>query len=195
MEKVLCIEDLERKLEQFQIILTNSDNVKKDILELTEQMVEMVANYKKTQIDFQLICNHLNTTLFVTDDRGYVCYVNPSYEERTGLKKEYILGKTIYELQKENVIQCDVIPRMLKDGVRAVVEKDSYPIPPIFTKLAKEGNVDEYAMYNTYNMGLGMILAVDAADVDKTMEAIKAAGETPYVVGEIKDGEKGVTLC
>ena len=68
MEKVLCIEDLERKLEQFQIILTNSDNVKKDILELTEQMVEMVANYKKTQIDFQLICNHLNTTLFVTDD-------------------------------------------------------------------------------------------------------------------------------
>lgn len=115
MEKVLCIEDLERKLEQFQIILTNSDNVKKDILELTEQMVEMVANYKKTQIDFQLICNHLNTTLFVTDDRGYVCYVNPSYEERTGLKKEYILGKTIFELQKENVIQCDVIPRMLKE--------------------------------------------------------------------------------
>ncbi len=115
MEKVLCIEDLERKLEQFQIILTNSDNVKKDILELTEQMVEMVANYKKTQIDFQLICNHLNTTLFVTDDRVYVCYVNPSYEERTGLKKEYILGKTIFELQKENVIQCDVIPRMLKE--------------------------------------------------------------------------------
>ena len=65
----------------------------------------------------------------------------------------------------------------------------------IATKLAKEGNVDEYAMYNTYNMGLGMILAVDAADVDKTMEAIKAAGDTPYVVGRIEDGEKGVTLC
>ena len=84
---------------------------------------------------------------------------------------------------------------MLKDGVKAVVEKDSYPVPPIFTKLAKEGNVDEHAMYNTYNMGLGMILAVDAADVDKTMEAIKAAGDTPYVVGRIEDGEKGVTLC
>ena len=50
-------------------------------------------------------------------------------------------------------------------------------------------------MYNTYNMGLGMILAVDPADVDKTMEAVKAAGETPYVVGKIEDGEKGVTLC
>lgn len=87
------------------------------------------------------------------------------------------------------------IPRMLKDGVKAVVEKDSYPIPPIFTKLAKEGNVDEHAMYNTYNMGIGMIVAVDPADVDKTIEAIKATGDTPYVIGHIEDGEKGVTLC
>ena len=87
------------------------------------------------------------------------------------------------------------IPRMLKDGVKAVVEKDSYPVPPIFTKLAKEGNVDEHAMYNTYNMGFGMIVAVDPADVDKTMEAIKATGDTPYVIGHIEDGEKGVTLC
>ena len=76
-----------------------------------------------------------------------------------------------------------------------MIEKNSYPIPPIFTLMAKEGNVEEKMMYNTYNMGLGMVLAVDPADVDKTMEAIKAAGETPYVVGEIKDGEKGVTLC
>ena len=61
--------------------------------------------------------------------------------------------------------------------------------------MAEKGQVEEKMMYNTYNMGLGMVLAVDPADVDKTMEAIKAAGETPYVVGEIKDGEKGVTLC
>ena len=65
----------------------------------------------------------------------------------------------------------------------------------IATKLAKEGNVDEHAMYNTYNMGIGMIVAVDPADVDKTMEAIKATGDTPYVIGHIEDGEKGVTLC
>ena len=87
------------------------------------------------------------------------------------------------------------IPRMLPEGKHAVVEKNSYPIPPIFTLMAKEGNVEEQMMYNTYNMGLGMILAVDPADVDKTMEAIKAAGDTPYVVGKITDGEKGVTLC
>ena len=87
------------------------------------------------------------------------------------------------------------IPRMLKEGTRAVVEKNSYPVLPIFKLLAEKGNIDEQMMYNTYNMGLGMILAVDAADVDKTMEAIKAAGDTPYVVGRIEDGEKGVTLC
>ena len=78
------------------------------------------------------------------------------------------------------------VPRMLPD---------SYEVPSIFKLMAKKGQVEEKMMYNTYNMGLGMVLAVDPADVDKTMEAIKAAGETPYVVGEIKDGEKGVTLC
>lgn len=87
------------------------------------------------------------------------------------------------------------IPRMLPEGKRAVVEKDSYEIPAIFKMLAREGEIAEQMMYNTYNMGLGMILAVDPADVDKTMEAVQAAGETPYVVGKIEDGEKGVTLC
>ena len=84
---------------------------------------------------------------------------------------------------------------MLPEGKRAVVEKKSYPIPPIFTMMAREGQVEEQMMYNTYNMGLGMIVAVDPADVDKTMEAIREAGETPYVVGRIEAGEKGVTLC
>ncbi|MCI5622068.1 MAG: phosphoribosylformylglycinamidine cyclo-ligase [Lachnospiraceae bacterium] len=87
------------------------------------------------------------------------------------------------------------VPRMLPEGKHAVIEKNSYPIPPIFTLMAKEGNVEEHMMYNTYNMGLGMVLAVDPADVDKAMEAIKAAGDTPYVVGKITNGEKGVTLC
>lgn len=87
------------------------------------------------------------------------------------------------------------IPRMLCDGMHAVVKKDSYPILPIFKMLAVDGDIEETMMYNTFNMGLGMVLAVDAADVEKTMEAIKAAGDTPYVVGKIEAGEKGVTLC
>ncbi len=87
------------------------------------------------------------------------------------------------------------IPRMLPDGKHAVVEKGSYPIPPIFTMMAEKGNVEEKVMYNTYNMGLGMIVAVDEKDKDRASEAIRAAGDTPYIVGHIEDGEKGVTLC
>ena len=87
------------------------------------------------------------------------------------------------------------IPRMLPEGVRAVVKKDSYKVPPIFDMLQKDGDIDEQMMYNTFNMGLGMVLAVDPADVDKTLEAIKAAGEEGYIVGSVEAGEKGVTLC
>ena len=87
------------------------------------------------------------------------------------------------------------IPRMLPDGIRAVVKKDSYEVPAVFKLLQKKGGIAEEMMYNTYNMGLGMVLAVDPADVDKTMEAIKAAGDVPYVVGNCEAGEKGVTLC
>ena len=87
------------------------------------------------------------------------------------------------------------IPRMLPDGVKAVVEKDSYEIPAIFRLLAKKGNIEEKMMYNTYNMGIGMVLAVDPADVEKAMEAARAAGEDPHVIGRIEAGEKGVELC
>ena len=87
------------------------------------------------------------------------------------------------------------IPRMLPDGIRAVVEKNSYDIPPIFEMLKKDGDIKEEIMYNTFNMGLGMIIAVNEADVDTAMKAIKAAGEIPYIVGRTEAGEKGVTLC
>ena len=87
------------------------------------------------------------------------------------------------------------IPRMLPDGIRAVVKKDSYEVPAIFRLMQKKGNIADEMMYNTYNMGLGMVLALDPADVDKTLEALKAAGETAYVVGTCEAGEKGVTLC
>jgi phosphoribosylformylglycinamidine cyclo-ligase len=86
------------------------------------------------------------------------------------------------------------IPRMLPEGVNARVKKDSYPVLPIFKLLQKTGGIDEKMMYNTYNMGLGMVLAVRPEDVDKTMEAIKSSGETPYVVGEIVAGNKEVEL-
>ena len=87
------------------------------------------------------------------------------------------------------------IPRMLPDGVRAVVKKDSYEVPAIFKLMQKTGDIEEPMMYNTYNMGIGMVVAVDPADVEKTMAAMKEAGDTPYIIGQIEAGEKGVTLC
>ncbi len=87
------------------------------------------------------------------------------------------------------------IPRMLPEGIRAVVKKDSYEVPAVFSLLQKKGGIDEQMMYNTYNMGLGMVLAVNPSDVEKTMEAVKAAGETPYQVGYCEAGEQGVVLC
>lgn len=87
------------------------------------------------------------------------------------------------------------IPRMLPEGIRAVVEKGSYEVPAIFRLLAKKGNIEERMMYNTYNMGLGMVLAVSPQDKDACLEAIQGAGETPYVVGRCMAGEKGVDIC
>lgn len=87
------------------------------------------------------------------------------------------------------------IPRMLPEGIHAVLKKDSYPIPPIFQMLKTDGSIEEKIMYNTYNMGIGMLISTAPEDADKAMGLIKEAGEKPYIVGEVKAGEKGVTLC
>ena len=87
------------------------------------------------------------------------------------------------------------IPRMLPEGMRAVMKKDSYQVPAIFRLLQSEGKIAEETMYNTYNMGIGMIVAVDPAEKDRAMEALREAGETPYLVGHVEAGERGVVLC
>lgn len=86
------------------------------------------------------------------------------------------------------------IPRMLPENAHANIKVGSYEIPPIFDMLAKEGNISKEMMYNTYNMGIGMLLAVDAADADKTVALAEQTGEKAYIIGEITEGEKGVSL-
>ena len=86
------------------------------------------------------------------------------------------------------------VPRMLREGTRAVIRKDSYEVPAIFRLLARTGNIDEHMMYNTYNMGIGMVVAVRPEDAAAAKAAIEAAGETAYVLGEITEGAKGVEL-
>ena len=87
------------------------------------------------------------------------------------------------------------IPRMLPDGIRAVVKKESYEVPAIFKLLQEKGEIEEEMMYNTYNMGIGMMLAVNPKDVEKTIAALEEAGEKAFIVGACEAGEKGVTLC
>lgn len=87
------------------------------------------------------------------------------------------------------------IPRMLPDGTKVVIDTKSYEVPAIFDLLAKKGEIAREMMYNTFNMGLGMVIAVDPSDADRAMEAIRTAGEQPYAVGRVEAGEKGVTLC
>lgn len=86
------------------------------------------------------------------------------------------------------------IPRMLIEDTKAVVRKDSYEIPAIFKLMAKTGDIKEEMMYNTFNMGLGMVIAVDKSDVSKTLEALKALGESAYEIGYIEKGTKGIEL-
>jgi phosphoribosylformylglycinamidine cyclo-ligase len=160
-----------------------SSGVHSNGFSLVRKIFRMTEQTLRTYID------ELGTTLgeaLLVPTRIYVNALKSVRESGVKIKAcSHITGGGFYEN----------IPRMLPEGKHAVIEKNSYPIPPIFTMMAREGNVEEHMMYNTYNMGLGMIIAVDPADVDKAMEAIKKAGDSPYIVGKIQDGEKGVTLC
>ena len=86
------------------------------------------------------------------------------------------------------------IPRMLIEDTKAVVRKDSYEIPAIFKLIAKTGDIKEEMMYNTFNMGLGMVIAVDKSDVSKTLKALRDLGESAYEIGYIERGTKGIEL-
>lgn len=87
------------------------------------------------------------------------------------------------------------IPRMLPEGIHAYIKENSYPVPPIFGMLKKDGEIEKRIMYNTYNMGIGMLIAVDPKEVDLAVKLIEASGEKAYIVGETKNGMKGVSLC
>ena len=131
----------------------------------------------------------LGTTLgenLLTPTRIYVKALRSVKEAGITIKgTSHITGGGFYEN----------IPRMLPDGIAAKIRKDSYEVPAIFRIMAREGNVEEKTMYNTYNMGLGMVLAVRPEDADKTIAALAEAGDTAYFVGETVAAEKGVILC
>ena len=130
----------------------------------------------------------LGTTLgeaLLTPTRIYVKALKAVKESGVTVKGcSHITGGGFYEN----------IPRMLPENARAVVKLDSFKVLPIFNLIQTSGKIKDEMMYNTFNMGLGMVLAVDKDDVNKTMEALSKAGETCYVIGEVVAGEKGVDL-
>lgn len=87
------------------------------------------------------------------------------------------------------------VPRMLKDGCRAVIEKSKLFHLPIFDVIQKEGKISEHDMYNTFNMGTGLVVAVAAEDADRAVEVLNASGEEAAVIGSVTAGEVGVELC
>ena len=124
--------------------------------------------------------------VLIAPTRIYVKALRNAMKEGVTLKAcSHITGGGFYEN----------VPRMLKDGMHAKIKKDSYEVPAIFRLMQKKADLDEKMMYNTFNMGIGMVVAVAPEEADKAMEAFKAAGDIPYVIGEIVKGEKGVTLC
>ena len=144
--------------------------------------------FEMTKESLETYYDELGTTLgeaLLTPTRIYVKMMKSI--KNAGVKVKgcsHITGGGFYEN----------IPRMLPDGIKAVVEKNSYDIPPIFKLMQKKGEIEEHMMYNTYNMGLGMVLAVDPKDVDETLKAIAASGDKAWVVGKCEAGEKGGEL-
>lgn len=87
------------------------------------------------------------------------------------------------------------IPRMLPEGINAVIEKKNVPVLPIFNLMQKIGNIPEHDMFNTFNMGTGLCIAVDPTEADAAVRILNACGEKAMILGETKSGETGVTLC
>ena len=124
--------------------------------------------------------------VLLTPTRIYVKALRNALDAKVDIKAcSHITGGGFYEN----------VPRMLKDGTRAVIKKDSYDIPPIFTLMREKAGLDIDMMYNTFNMGIGMVIAVAKEDVKKAVGCFEAAGDKAYIIGEITAGEKGVDLC
>ncbi len=126
------------------------------------------------------------------------------------LGEELLTPTKIYvKAMKSLIASCDVkavshitgggfyenIPRMMAEGLTAKIEKAAVPVLPIFQVMQKMGGIPEHDMYNTFNMGVGMCVVVPKEEVDKAVKAVKAAGETAFVLGEVTEGSEGVVLC
>lgn len=150
-------------------------------------LVRNVFNMKREVLDsyYECLGAKLGETL-LTPTKIYVNALKSLKNGAVTIKAcSHITGGGFYEN----------IPRMLPEGVTAVINKNSYEIPAIFSMLSKDGSIEEHMMYNTFNMGIGMMLVVDQEKADEAIRLLELSGEKAYLVGEIVSGEKGVRLC
>ncbi len=165
------------------LIAVKSSGVHSNGFSLVRKVFDMTKESLETYYD------ELGTTLgeaLLAPTKIYVKMLKEIRKQGIDLKGcSHITGGGFYEN----------IPRMLPEGTKAVVNKNSYELPALFKLMQKKGNLDEHMMYNTFNMGVGMVLAVNPEDADKALAAIKASGEEGFVIGKVEAGEKGVEIC
>ncbi len=150
-------------------------------------LVRKVFSMRRETLDtyYEALGSTLGETL-LTPTKIYVKALQSLKQGRIRIKAcSHITGGGFYEN----------IPRMLPEGIHARIKKGSYPIPPIFHMLSKDGDIEEQVMYNTYNMGIGMLIAVDHNDANEALRLLRGAGEKAFIVGEVIKGTRGVTLC
>ncbi len=150
-------------------------------------LVRKVFSMSRETLDtyYEALGSTLGETL-LTPTKIYVKALQSLKQGRIRIKAcSHITGGGFYEN----------IPRMLPEGIHARINKGSYTIPPIFPMLSKDGDIEEAVMYNTYNMGIGMLIAVDHNDANEALSLLREAGEKAFIVGEAVKGMRGVTLC
>ncbi len=158
-------------------IHSNGFSLVRKVLNVTEENAENLKKYND-----KLGASILDTLL--TPTRIYVKPVLALMEQCDVKAVSHITGGGFYEN----------IPRMLKEGTKAVIKKDSFEILPIFKLIQETGDIPERDMFNTFNMGIGMIAAVPGDQAEKAVEVLAANGEKAYVIGEVAEGEKGIEL-
>ena len=142
------------------------------------------VNEKNLAMHFDDLGATLGETL-LTPTRIYVKAIMQLIDSVTVKSVSHITGGGFYEN----------IPRSLPKNLSAKIERNAVQVLPIFDLIARTGNIPERDMFNTFNMGVGMIVAVDKNDADKAVAAIKAAGEDAYILGELVESEEGVIIC
>jgi phosphoribosylformylglycinamidine cyclo-ligase len=136
--------------------------------------------------------------------------INNTYPEldktlgETLLTPTKIYVKPLFALMKEVEVKAvshitgggfyENIPRMLNDGLSAKINKSAVPVLPIFDLIQRVGGISEHDMFNTFNMGVGMLVAVSKDEADKALEVLKANGEDAVIIGEVVEGNDGVVI-